>query len=137
MKLIEIKPNIINNNYELLLEMPKIPPKFVGLKYPVWIFEVGGQHAGRLKIGNHVYTKTSKSDCFVMQISNDPKVVKSSTSMNTEDLAKIKLWMKYNFETLKLMQIALEKNNNGNYEQHLNNLKSIQQIYQEMKLNVK
>lgn len=124
---------------EILLEMPKLNKNFVGLPYPVWMFKVGGQHSGRVKIGNHVNTRTSKFDCFLLDLSKEPKVPKSSTQIKTEDLAKMKKWVSFNSETLKKMDQTLE-NEEGKFkeiEKMLIPFQKIIELEQEMKNEIK
>jgi hypothetical protein len=83
-----------------LTEMANLNPDNTGLKYVIWIGEIGGQHGPRIKVSN-IKGKFAANDNFVMSIEKDPvNLTPKFTKISTDDLEDVKDWIKLNYEVL-------------------------------------
>jgi hypothetical protein len=83
-----------------LFEMANLNPDDTGLKYVIWIGEIGGQHGPRIKVSN-VKGKFAKTDNFVISIEKEPvNLTPKFTKISKADEEDVKDWVKLNYEIL-------------------------------------
>jgi len=91
-----------------LTEMANLAPDETGLKYVIWIGEVGGQHGPRIKVSN-IKGKFAANDNFVMSISKDPaNLTPKFSKISTDDIEDIIDWIKLNYDLLMKIWKAYE-----------------------------
>lgn len=95
----------------MLNEMASSSPRNTGLPTKIWIGEVGGHHGPRIKVSNNIKMQRG-NDCFVVSISNQPRVITGVVKLTKSEVQDIFDWIILNYDHLMLIYKALEIGNN-------------------------
>ena len=79
-----------------------VDPEFTGLPMYLWIYTIGiDNHQPILEVQRNYNTKLNSNDCFVISISNNPKILKGDRGeISDTDLKKVFTWITKNEKIL-------------------------------------
>lgn len=109
MKLTELLSEPIFLTEDDLMEMATLSQISTGVKVNIWIGNTDKRHGWRVKVSNFISkNKFKNGECFVVTISNEPKVVAGRVLISNDILDDVIDWVKLNKDILISIEQEME-----------------------------